>query len=365
MLKELLKGLNDRRTVKYRLLTIFAGLVLAILIMIINEFNRRSVLFAIFYLMSLIIFYLKRDIFKIGFLEKWFAFLYLILVFQLVLFIGQPVMLALFVVALFLLLNAVFIENKKHKIKLEAVILITLTVVLVDLSNPIFQPRIEIKSIDDVHRGYVLDETAYGYQYFTLSVLPPLIPSSCTDLVLGYDVMHIYSEEYRYGITVKHTKGGITQICTSPFDFTRRIIKLNVASRQPIDFEISNKNLTRFWWISSDNNQTRISETVFFNKEDYRIMFVGDVSYIINNNTMLDQKINLWDFLTNDTEKLDCRLGSFRFAHIKDYKSGLNGSYNISDDRIVLTMPINAVYVPSNNYTVTYIQFDPYACDKT
>ena len=264
---------------------------------------------------------------------------------------------------LLIYLNKYFIKNDSHKLKLESIIIIALTIIILEISYPILKPRVEIISIDDVYHGFVYNEKPYGYQYYTLSVLPPLFSPSCTNMILGYDVIGVFTEDYRFGTNIKIKENGFTEFCTPFFDFSKRILKLIVVSEQPVTFEISGKNLTRFWWINENDNSTRISETIFYNREKYPITFSGNVSYAINNMTMLDNKINLLNYLMNDTSKKNCRLHTFRLSYSRDYKSGDYSGYKIEGDKVIIFLPIN-LYVPPYNYSVNYIQFDPFSCDK-
>jgi len=280
--------------------------------------------------------------------------------FRIMISADNPISSAFFITAIVVFIK-IYVKGLKHKIKMESVIVIILTVVLLQISYPVFEPRVEILEVGEVYHGFVFNETPYGLQDYTLSVLPPLISTSCADIILGFDVINVETPDYRYGTRVL-LNDGVTYFCTPVFDFTKRVVKLTVNSRQPIDFEITSKDITRFWWIEADNNRTRTANTEFFNKASVPIKFDGNVTYIINNRTMLDHEINLWDFLNNDTSKLHCRLENFKFSHSKngfDY----DNNYTVDEDKATLTFYITDYLLPGN-YTANYIKFQPDACDS-
>ena len=357
-LKDFYKSLSNTKTKIYKRFIILVGLLFLLLILMLNKFNVFSIVIGI---LSLFMFFKYRNKPKI--VEKLNTILLLLLLFKVVVITEHPLVSAFFVIMCLVYLNLYFITNPIHKLKLESIVVIALTIVLLQISHPIFKPRIDIISIDNVYQGFVYNEKPYGIQYYTLSILPPLVPPSCTDIILGYDVLGVFTDEYRFGVSIKQKEDGTTEFCTPFFDFTKRIVRLKVFSLQPVYFEISDKNLTRFWWISQDNNKTRISQTTFYNKNNFPLTFSGNVSYFINNNTLLDYNKNLLEYFIKDTKKMECRLKSFRLSSSRDYASGIYGNHTIINDTIMLTFPVQLYLLPYN-YTNNYIQFDPYACDN-
>jgi len=339
----------------YKKYTICEGILFIILISLISEKLNEFLLFLI--VCGFFVILSKKNSIKMVKIEK----LILTLVFLYVLFKinPHPLFLILFVICILIFCN-IFIKNK---LSLESIIMIVLTIIILEVSHPILNPRVDILNIEDIRRGAVIDEKTYGIQYITLSISPPLAPFFCTKIFLGYDTMYIDYDMYLPpSVTIyPQLPGKPTKICTKPIDFTKQVIKLDVMSRQPIHYNIYNQNLSRFYWLNEENNKTRIQEVSFDNYEGFSIL-IYNASFIINNKSMLNSGINLWDFLNSDSEKLECRLNNFRFSRDKDSKFGNKGCYEKEDNKIILKFPINMQIQPYN-YTAGYIKFDPYVCD--
>jgi len=339
----------------YKKYTICEGILFIILISLITEKLNEFLLFLIICGYFVILF--KKSSIKMVKIER----LILTLVFLYVLFKinPHPLFLILSVICILIFCN-IFIKNKLSP---ESMIIIVLTIIILEVSHPILNPRVDILNIGDIYRGTIIDEKTYGTQYITLSISPPLAPFFCTKIFLGYDVRYINYDRYLPPSVIIYPQlpGEPTKICTKLIGFTKQVIKLEVMSRQPIHYKIYNQNLSRFYGLGDEDNETRVREVSFHNYESFPIL-IYNASFIINNKSMLNSRINLWNFLNNDSEKLECRLNNFRFSNEKGSKWGDKGYYEKEDNKIILKFPVN-IHLQPYNYTVGYIKFDPYVCD--
>lgn len=351
---EFYRNIDNPRSRDYRLLVMSSGIIFLFLLMLATHLNTFTIIVGVISIPILIVYHKNTPM-----IEKTSVVIMLILLFEFAKISNHPLALAVFAGMALFYLNQFLIKDENYKIKLEGMLVIILTIVILQTSYPLFKPLVEIVSIDEVTSGLIHNETPYGYQYYTLSVLPPLFSPSCTEMILGYRVLGAFSDTYHFGININTKENGVTEFCTPFFEFTKRIVRLNVVSEQPIRYDIYDKNLTRFWWIKEGDDSIRVHTISVYNREKYPIRFRGNISFIINKETMLDGNTNLWDYLHNNT----CRLITFRLSENKDQKSGDFSGYQIEDDKITLMFPIY-LNVPSYNYTLAYIQFDPYACDN-
>jgi len=354
----ILKRLNDRRTKANRKSIYVIGFIISFVILVLLKFILLSIVFITFYF---IIIFFGKDIKT---LEIATSILILTFGFILTRMFGHISLLILFVITLLIYVNRFFITHEKNKIKLESMVIIALTIVLLEVSFPIVKPRMEILEVEDVDQGYIVNEQTYRPQIFTLSIQPPLISKSCNEIFLGYDTKYIYSKNYNpYGTSIELTKDQKVRYCTQFLEFTKRVIKLKVLSRQPIFYEITRKNLTRFYWLNETYNLTRIHYTRFYNFEKYPIIFQENIIYTIDNNTKFDEKTYLMEYLSHNIHKMDCILKTFRISDDGNIVRGRKGTYKIADDKIYLIF--DTPFTLEGDETIEkYIKFDPYACEN-
>lgn len=295
-------------------------------------------------------------------LERLVAFFGVFFVFCISMKFGHPILLVLFAILLMICLNRYHIREREHKIKLDSMVIISLTIVLLQVTYPLFQPKIDVLSVGEITWGHIISEKNYGLQKIAFSVVPPLLPAKCTKFSLAYDIKSLSVDDSRFNINIKKYDDGNYYVCTPFSDFTTRVGTVNMLSRQYLDYDIYDKNMTRFYWRKTDDNSTRIYEARVSNHEPFSMRISGNITFSVTEKTELDHDESLWDYLMNDSSKKHCRLNNFRLAYVREVKVGNNGTYEIEDDHIDLTFPINT-HVDGFNRTNLYIQFDPYTCD--
>jgi hypothetical protein len=149
------------------------------------------------------------------------------------------------VVLLALHLSGVF----KHlgELTFEAMIVIILTLVFIQISYPLFSPKVDIIS-SNIIKGYVDDTGGYVFEIYSATVKKPMIMacgsmcgSYCTDISFFNGVWgEVNSPDVN--ITKVDSKRAI---CTyGNFDMITRLIKFNAAYSQPIDYENAATNMT-------------------------------------------------------------------------------------------------------------------------
>lgn len=281
---------------------------------------------------------------------------------------GHPLFFAL---AIFLSLQSLreYTKIGKKNLRIETIIIIILTLITIQITYPIFKPRIEIISLEKTNYGIYENDLEYGWRDIVISVTPPLLNSlneyKCTNIFFGHNTKHAYNKEISlYGTEIKHNeKSGRTNVCTyGAFDFTKRLITIQIMSQQKLNFHATNENLTWFSWITDNNSDIRVHELYFDNYGDIPIFLRGNLTYYITNETELDQSEKMIDYIFKHPERLNCTLNSFYLTY-KDENRRQRIKTQILDNKKIKLL-INPYYqLPPNNDTRFQINFDITKCE--
>ena len=133
------------------------------------------------------------------------------------------------------------------ELDLEAILVIVLTLVFIQVSYPFFSPRVDILS-SQIIQGYVDNTGEYVYEVFSATVKKPMLMACgsfcgqyCTDMSFFRSMKDIVNApEVR---VVK--KGDQTSVCTyGNFDMTTRVLDFNAEYPHPMSYTMGDLNLT-------------------------------------------------------------------------------------------------------------------------
>jgi len=249
----------------------------------------------------------------------------------------------------------------KEALRIESILLILLTIILLDATQPIFMPKIEILDSGTIKAGYVNNYGTYGLREFTVDVTPPIISIACTSTYLGYNTINIYPDIYGVEPDPPRLNNGFVEFCPPIFDYNKKIKRFSITSYQPIDYDISDQNITNFYWASNISGRVRAASLLIANNMNFPVYFTN-ITIFITNKTLLDDTVKLMDYVTNDSKKTDCLLGNLTFSFSREESGEYYGQYQIMNDTIKIKYRVT-VYTSANNYTIVYLHFHPYDCE--
>ena len=171
---DFLKSLFNPESENYKLGLISCSSLILLFSLLFSKFHKFFIIILVLYFIFLpVILYRNR----MYIMEKEAAVFIFILLFQLTIITGHPLFLIFLVVSILTFCN-IFAQKKERIIQTQAIIMIALTLIILEVSYPIFEPRVEVEYVGEMYKGYIFNEITYGYQDFTLSIVPPLLPFS-------------------------------------------------------------------------------------------------------------------------------------------------------------------------------------------
>jgi len=277
------------------------------------------------------------------------------------------------------------IFKKLGELTFEAIIVIILTILFIQVSYPFFSPKVDIIS-SNIVKGYSDDTGDYVFEIFSATVKKPMIMACgslcgpyCTDISFFNGVWGEVN-----GPEVNITKMGSRRvICTyGNFDMMTRLLKFNAAYPQPLDYEFSGLNLTlasynatanRFVFTSDISNNLPFPLTL-----KYRTL-----TFSINDMTRVPspadgKPVSLYDLITSAYQRNGCPAdgmgrqvsNSFRISDSPNVEMGgvIRGYANsarINDGMrtIDLDMKVSGTLQQESKY-VLYVIYEPSSCLK-
>lgn len=262
-------------------------------------------------------------------------------------------------------------KNGKKNLRTETIIIIILTLVTIQITYPIFKPRIEIISLEKTNYGIYENDLEYGWRDIVISITPPLLNTpkeyKCTNIIFGQDTKYAYNKETPlYGIKIEHNeKSGGTNVCTyGVFDFTKRLVTIQIMSQQKLNLHVADENITWFSWITNNNSDIRIHKLYFHNYGNIPIFLRENLTFYITNETELDQSEKMVDYIFKHPDRLNCILNNFYLTYEDKDRTQRINTQILDNNKIKLI--INPYYhLPPNNDTILQINFDITKCEDT
>lgn len=241
------------------------------------------------------------------------------------------------------------------------IFIIILTMITADATYPILRPKVEISNIGELIFGEVIDNEEYARREYTVEVTPPMLKiNPCKTILLGERIKNIEYVKDIYGLNVTYNSDGRTNFCINS-DF-KSITVLRISSNRDINYFVGPINLTRFYWISSEDKSIRQHTVSFNNYDSFPIFFIGNVTFRITKDTEFDSNEYMWNELMNETGKIQCKLNQFFFnQNLTNLDITTIYDKKITKDSIFLKFKVNIRLEPYT-YDTFHILYYPNRC---
>lgn len=240
-------------------------------------------------------------------------------------------------------------------------LIIILTIITADATYPILRPKVEISNIGEFIFGEVIDNEEYARRDYTVEVTPPMLKiNPCKTILLGEKIKKIEYVKDIYGLNVTYNSDGRTNFCINS-DF-KSITVLRISSNRDINYLVGPINLTRFYWISSEDKSIRQHSISFNNYDSFPIFFTGNITFRITKDTEFDSNEYMWNELMNETGKIQCKLNQFFFnQNLTNLDMTTIYDKKITKDSIFLKFKVNIRLEPYT-YNTFHILYYPNRC---